>query len=152
LYHRSQVFRLFAYGRVPAPSQLFFHFMQLRRHPLTHRSPQHHKAPSLPRLPAAMREAKEVKGLRLSRPSPIAIAGGEPPKLDQSGLLGMQLQAELGKSLLEIHEELLSLVAMLNPTTKSSAYRTAMICPCVSFSTAGFTDRRSAGRYWPTAG
>jgi hypothetical protein len=62
-----------------------------------------------------MREPKEVKGLRLSPAALIAIAGGEPPKLDQSSFLGMPLQAKLGKSLLEIHEELLGLVAMLEP-------------------------------------
>src|SRR5262245_2877684 len=115
LHHRSQIFRLLADGRVSASLQFGLHLLQLRRHPLSHRSPQHNEASRLPRLPAAVREPKEVKGLGLSLSSPIAVAGGEPPKLDQSGLLRVQLQAKLGESLLEIHEKLLGLVVMLKP-------------------------------------
>jgi hypothetical protein len=115
LHHRPQIFRLLANGPVPASSQLFFHCPQLRLHPFAHRPSQHHEASRLPGLPAAVRESKEVEGLGLSLSSPIAIADGEPTKLDQSGLFRVQLQAELGKALLELHEELLALVAMLEP-------------------------------------
>lgn len=115
LHHRSQVLSLLADGRVSTSSQLFLHRLQLRRHPLAHRSPQHHKTPGLSGLPAAVREPQEVKGLGLSLTAPTSVAGGEPPKFDQSGLLRVQLQAKLGESLLEIHEELLGLAAMLEP-------------------------------------
>ena len=37
----------------------------------------------------AVREAQKRKGLRLSFSTLLAISGGEPPKLDQSGFLRM---------------------------------------------------------------
>ena len=68
-----------------------------------------------------MREAEEVKvsGFPRARRSRSRTAHG--PKLDQTGLLGVKLQAELGKALLQFHENCSASWRCSNPTMKSSA-------------------------------
>src|ERR1700694_673186 len=62
---------------------------QLRRHPLLCRCAPYSKGSIFPALPAVMRETQKGKGLRFSLSTPLPVLGGEPPKLDQSGLLGL---------------------------------------------------------------
>ena len=59
-----------------------------------------------PRLSAHVREAEESERLRPAEVVPPAVLGGEPPELDQSGLLGVQLQVEPPETL---HQVLLEL-------------------------------------------
>jgi hypothetical protein len=65
-----------------------------------------------------VREAEEVERLRLAEAPGCPVTGGEPPELDQPGLLGMQLQVELRKPLTEVPEELLGVTKMLEPDDK----------------------------------
>jgi len=52
-----------------------------------------------------VREAEEVEGRRLPVAPAVVIRGGEPPELDQPGLLGVQLQAEPRESLAQLVQE-----------------------------------------------
>src|SRR5258708_22611246 len=54
-----------------------------------------------------MREAQERKGLWLSLAAPLPVLFGEPPELDQSRLLRMQLQTELRQTFSKLLEETL---------------------------------------------
>src|SRR5438309_10980367 len=67
----------------------------------------------LPRLPADMREPKELERLRLAEPTRCAIPGGVPPELDQPRLLGVQLQTEFREPVAKVSPELLCVFPML---------------------------------------
>jgi len=76
-------------GRGGLDSRGRFHLAQLGLPSLSHRLAQH-REPALARLPAAMREAKEVKGLRLAlAPRPPALRR-EAAKADEARLVRMQ--------------------------------------------------------------
>jgi hypothetical protein len=60
---------------------LLLDFVQLLSHALVDRHAPHSKR-SVPIFPADMREAKEVKGLRLAFPSSFPVLFGVPPELD----------------------------------------------------------------------
>src|ERR671918_142039 len=64
-------------------------------------------------FPAAGREAQEVECLRLAEAPCRSSLDGEPPELDQPGLVGMQFQPELRESLTEVVEELLGVTQVL---------------------------------------
>src|SRR5258705_606155 len=67
----------------------------------------------LPRLPADMREPKELERLRLAEPTRCAIPGGVPAELDQPRLLGVQLQTEFREPVAKVSPELLCVFPML---------------------------------------
>ena len=95
LDYPAQPLALLRDGRMAASHQRRLHRVQLGPQPLGRHQPPHDK-PLLPDLLRAdMREAEEVEGFRLALPTPLSILGGEPPELDQAGLVGMQSQAEL---------------------------------------------------------
>src|SRR6266516_6229662 len=99
---------------MPACLELVFDLPELGPHPLCDRdAPQ--REPPAPGLPADVREAQEVKRLRLSGSVRSAVRGGEPPELDQASLAGMQLQGELREPAAKIVEELLGVTLMLEP-------------------------------------
>ncbi len=62
-----------------------------------------------------MRESEEVERLRLALATPSSVSDGEPPELDQTCLVGMQLEAELRQSFTKVDEELLRFPVMLEP-------------------------------------
>src|SRR5262245_40860912 len=98
---------------MPPPHEVLLHLSQLLPQPLPHRPPPQHEFPPL-RLPADMREAEEVEGLRLPLlPSLPPTLGGEPTELEEAGLLGVQLQRELPQAFAELLEELRGVRAML---------------------------------------
>src|SRR3990170_1656016 len=99
---------------VQAPPKLGFDLAQLCLQPLPDRLP-HHREPSIPLLPADVREAEEVERLRLPLP-------GAPPALSriraecqQARLLGVQLQLELREPLAQLCQEPLSVSPVLEP-------------------------------------
>ena len=51
--------------------------------------------------------------LRLAEPARLSILGGEPPELDQTRLLGVQLQGELRESFAQVRPEPLGVVPVL---------------------------------------
>jgi hypothetical protein len=75
---------------------LLLDLLQLLSHALADRHAPHSISP-VPILPADMREAKEVEGLRLAFPSSFPVLFGIPPELDPARLFRVQLQSELPK-------------------------------------------------------
>jgi len=109
---RAHISTLLRDGRVQAPPQFGFHLVQLGLPPLSHRLAQH-REPALARLPAAMREAKEVKGLRFALAPRSPALRREAAKADEARLVRMQLQTELRESLAKLSQKPLGLVPML---------------------------------------
>ena len=60
-----------------------------------------------------VREAEELERLRLAEATRPAIAGGEPPELDQPRLLGVQFQAELREPVAQVSPEPLRVIPVL---------------------------------------
>jgi hypothetical protein len=89
---------------VHASPQLGFDLAQLRLQPPPNRLP-HHREPSVPLLPADVREAEEVERLRLPLAGALPTLGREGPELQQPRLLGVQLQAELCEPLPQVGQE-----------------------------------------------
>src|SRR3970040_861680 len=89
---------------VQPPPQLGFPLLQLRLPPLPDRLP-HHREPSVPLLPADVREAEEVERLRLPLAGPPPTLGRIRAELQQSCLLGVQLQAKLREPLAQLSQE-----------------------------------------------
>src|SRR2546426_731468 len=96
---------------VQASPELGLDRLELRLPSLAHRLSQH-REPSPPRLPAAMREAEKVEGLRLPVASPPSVVRREAAELDQARLVGMQRQPELREPLAQLGEELRGLLPM----------------------------------------
>jgi hypothetical protein len=101
-------------------SEFSFELSQFPLPPRTHRLAQHRK-PALARLPATVREAEEVEGVRCT---PIAttrsIVARIAAKLDQSRLLGVQFQSKAREPLTQLGEEPLGLDSMLEPDDEAS--------------------------------
>jgi len=96
------------------PLELVFDRLQLGPHPLLDRVTSQPEAAAL-RPPAHMGEPQEVERLRLPNTPRRASLGGEPPELNQPGLVGMQLQPELREPLTKLVEEPLGVTVMLEP-------------------------------------
>src|SRR5271166_3788043 len=111
-HHAAQPLSLLWDGPVPALHEQGVHLAQLGRHFLRDRlAPQ--REPSRSRLPAHVREAEERERLGPAEAPPSAVLGGEPPELDQAGLLGIQLQVEQGKTLHQVRLEPLGVGTIL---------------------------------------
>src|SRR5664280_370904 len=89
-----------------------FHLAQLGRHSFSDRLPPQ-REPSSPRLRAHVREAEECERLGPAEAPSPAVLDGEPPKLDQARLLGVELQAEPGETLHQVRVEPLGVSTML---------------------------------------
>src|ERR1700677_1055892 len=74
--------------------ELLLDLLQLLSHALADRHAPHGIRP-VPVLPADMREAKEVEGLRLAFSSSFPVLFGIPPELDPARLFRVQFQSEL---------------------------------------------------------
>ena len=111
-HHAAQPLSLLRDGPVTALHEQGVHLAQLGRHFLRDRlAPQ--REPSRSRLPAYVREAEERERLGPAEAAPPAVLGGEPPELDQAGLLGVQLQVEPGETLHQVRLEPLGIRTML---------------------------------------
>jgi hypothetical protein len=84
--HTSQPSSLLWDGPVHTLPQGGFDLLQFLAQPLGNRLPPHRKL-ALPRLTAYMREAEEVKSLRLALTTPLSPVGRIASTLDQSRLL-----------------------------------------------------------------
>ena len=109
---RAHISPLLRDGRVQASPQFGSHLAQLRLPPLSHRLAQH-REPARARRPAAMREAKEVKGLRLALAPRSPALRREAAKAEEARLVRMQFQTELRESLAKLNPKPLGLVPML---------------------------------------
>jgi hypothetical protein len=90
----GQPCRLDIDGQVSAPLEREVDFTQFRAHPLGHGvTPQQEPAAAGGR--ADVHEPQKREGFGLSEPSPASVVGGEPPELDQPGLVLRQFQSEL---------------------------------------------------------
>ena len=116
--HRTQVFANLRDGVVHARFELGFHRLKLRLQPFAHRLTQNRK-PALASLPAAVREAKEVEGLRCTSITAfLTVRSRIATELDKSRLLGVQFQPEVCEPLAQLGQEPLSLDSMLEPNGK----------------------------------
>jgi hypothetical protein len=106
--------------------------LQLRPHPFRDRDPPDPE-PAVPGLRADVREAQEIERLRLTQAPGCPFRGGEPPELDQPGLARVLFQPELREPLPEPGQEPSGVLAILNPTMKSSAYAQPRIMPLEEF-------------------
>jgi hypothetical protein len=106
---RPQPLAYFRDGVVHASPEFVFYLAQLRLHPLTNRLPQHRVVTVASRLPADMREAKEVERFRLPFSALFPVSGREPTELQKPRLVGMQFKLELPKPLGEFHPESLGI-------------------------------------------
>ena len=111
-YHRAYVSTLFRNRVVHAPPKLGVYLFQLSMQLLAHRLSNYREV-TLSRLSADMREAKEVKGLRFSLPTPSSILGSISAKFDKAGFVGMHLQSKLSQPLVQFSKELLRFGAIL---------------------------------------
>src|ERR687891_1356795 len=104
---------------MPASLELVLDLLELGPQPLRDGVALEPETPVLA-LPADVREAQEVECLRLAEAPCRSSLDGEPPELDQPGLVGMQLQPELREPLTEVVEELLGVTQMLEPDNEVS--------------------------------
>src|SRR5512142_2195472 len=91
---------------------LAFEGIELGPHPLRVGDPLELE-PSLPGLPARVREAKETERLRLAKLTRLSSLGGIPPELDQPRLLSVQSQVELREPVAQVRPEPLGVAPML---------------------------------------
>ena len=82
-------------------TKLLFDFLQLLPHAFADRHASHRVVPFAV-LPADMREAKKVEGLRFAFPSSFPVLFGIPPELDQARLVWMKFQSKLPQPCPEI--------------------------------------------------
>src|SRR6266571_2511239 len=99
---------------VQAAPQLGLDLAELRLQPLPERLP-HHREPSIPLLPADVREAEEVERLWLPQVDAPPVLGRVRPEFQQPCLLGVQLQTELRESLPKLSQEPLGVRPGLEP-------------------------------------
>ena len=91
---------------------------RVRVTPLRYRLTSQSEFP-VPLLPAIVRESKEIEGLRSPFPSCSAIHHREPAKLDESGLVWMQLKLKLAQPFLEIVEKPLRVLVCVGTRPRS---------------------------------
>jgi len=92
------------FGRVmmlPA-LQLGLDGFELGRHSLLRRNPPDDEGSVAVALPTIVSETQEREGFRFSLTTLLPVTGGEPPELDQSCLVRVQFQSELGQPLPKI--------------------------------------------------
>src|SRR6266705_154488 len=111
---RSQPFAHLRNWVVPALPQLGFHLLELGPQAITRCMPMHHE-PSLFGPPATVDETKKLEGLRLPLPSLLSVLSGVSPKFQQARLVRVQRQAELPEPLPQDDQELLGVLAVLEP-------------------------------------
>src|SRR5207245_2041633 len=121
-HYRPQPLALFGNGFVHPPLKFGFHLVQLRLQPFADRLPQHREPSIAPLLHADMRKAEKVERLRLPFSTPLPLVDRMRTELQQSRLLGMQLQVELLHSFREFCPKLIG----IRRTTRRSAIRCSM--------------------------
>jgi hypothetical protein len=94
-----------------APPHLGFDLRELAAQALRHGSPYHLK-PTLPGLPADMREAQKVAALRFTPTLLLTPLSCKAAKLDQARLVWVQFQAKLGTALPQCLQELLGFLTL----------------------------------------
>jgi hypothetical protein len=98
---------------VSASHERILHRLELGAEPFRGGLPLQSKTSSPSLVPTHVGEAKEVESLRLALPVIRTAFCGEPPKLNEPGLFGVQAQTELEHPVLKFLQELFGLVAVL---------------------------------------
>lgn len=112
-YNRAQPLAYFRDGNVHTLLQLSFHLVQLRLQSLANCLPQHREVAVAPLLRADMREAEEVKSLRLSFTTLLPVLDRIRSELQKARLFGVQFEMELPKPLGEFRPEPFSIRLLL---------------------------------------
>ena len=79
----------FGHAIMPPASKLNLDGLELRDHSLLRRDPPYGEGSALVTLPTIVGKAQEAEGLWFSLSPRFPVASGEPPELDQSGLVRM---------------------------------------------------------------
>ena len=97
---------------MPPATQFLLDPSQRARHAFRDRlAPELETASSV--LRAVVREAQEVERLRLALPPHSTVRVGEPPELDEPGLVGVNAQVEAPKALFQVVHESLRIAPVL---------------------------------------
>jgi hypothetical protein len=110
--HLLQPSSLLGDGPMHAPSQLVLDLLQLR-YPAVPPALPEDLEPALPGLSADVSEAKEVERLRFAKPLPLSRLNRIAAKLDQSGLVRVELQRKLLQPVSHHAQEALAVSLML---------------------------------------
>src|ERR1700691_689166 len=118
-------------------SKLRLNGTKLRYHPLLRRdTPDDENAVSA--LPTEVGKAQERERFRLSFTTLLSVSGGEPSKLDQSRLLCIELQTNLGQPFPKCFQESLSVGSVFETHHKVSSagesHPDALSEPCLNVS------------------
>lgn len=116
-HHARQPAPLVGDGLVPAVLELVLDLLELGPQSLRDGMTPKPEAAVLA-LPTDVGQAQEIERLRLPEAPRCPSPSGKAPELDQSGLVGVQLQTELRKPLTEIVEELPGVTLMLESDDK----------------------------------
>src|SRR4029077_9718756 len=93
-------------SRVMLPALKFsLEGFQLRDHPLLGHNPPDGESSGASGPPTEVGETQKRKGLWLSLAALLSVWGGEPPELDQSCLVCVYFQADLGQPFPKLLEE-----------------------------------------------
>ena len=119
LHNRSEPGTCLWHRIMHSQAKLLFDFLQLLAHALANSHTSHSVRP-LPALPADVREAKEVEGLRFPFPSAFAIRFGIPPEFDSARLVRVKIQSELPQSFSHGLAKTIRIRSPLEPENESS--------------------------------
>jgi hypothetical protein len=95
----------FGYAIVHPALKLNLDGFEFRNHSLLRSDPPYGEGSALVALPTVVGKAQEGEGLWFSLSPLLPVASGEPPELDQSSLLCIEFQAELGQTFPKCFQE-----------------------------------------------
>ena len=150
---RPQIRALLRNGLMQTPAQLGLDLSQFRLPPRAHRLPQH-REPALPRLRAAVREAKKVEGLGFPVAAASPLVGPHSDRIRGGAFCRDAASARTARSARATRRGSVRLprdAGIRRRSHRRNAPRPRRRAPA-SFSIAGPRGRRhSAGRCWPAA-
>ena len=113
-HHACEPSPLIRDGQMPASPELVVDLLELGPHPFGDGVAPEPETPVLA-LPTDVGEAQEVEGFRPAKSPCRSSLGGEPPELDEPGLVRMQFQAKLREPLTKIVQEPPGVTGVLEP-------------------------------------
>jgi hypothetical protein len=127
-HHRAQLLALLRDGMMPAPSEFELDRLQLGPQAFGTREPQDHEV-ALPRLRAAVREPKEVEGLRFALSLRPRFSRAKRPNSISRVFSACSFNPNRPSRSYTARLKRSASSRNWNPATQSSAYRTAITSP-----------------------
>ncbi|MCR4466173.1 hypothetical protein NQV17_07815 [Burkholderia sp. SCN-KJ] len=113
---------------ITGPGPLFLDCQELGSHSFATGQPQHRELP-VPSLPAAMREAQEVKGLRLAPAATLTVLARKASELNQPRLALVGVRPKRASRAVTSRWKRIAFLTFWNPAIQSSACRTTITSP-----------------------